>query len=220
MPAPENLTMTASGGRIPRLTATALAAAALCVCVAAVPAGAAKKKPKTFTVKARSGTMTLTFTPAAWAALNSSTGGSVGENAAALAPATLTAPGVVSFPIARGSLNSRTGTGSVSATGALNIESHLSFAGLFTTSSNATANNPIASFGAASNVTFSSPNFIPTKGLSLFRLNTFHMKVAGGRHSVSLTKIPAKLTTAGARFFSVGFSAGQQIGAITVQIKG
>jgi hypothetical protein len=205
--------------RPPRVMAGALVAA-LCLCVAAAPAAAAKKKPRAYTVKATSGALTLTFTAKVWATLNSSAGTSAGKNASAAAPATVTAPGDLSFPITLGSLNSVTGRGSVSASGGLTIESHLSFGGLFTSSSSSSVNSPVASLGATSKVTVSSPSLIPSSGVSLFRLNTFHMKVVGSRHSVSLTKIPAKLTAAGALFFGPGFAAGQQVGAITIQIKG
>ena len=218
MTAHENRTTTARS-RARRAIAAAIAAA-LCLVVAAAPAGAAKRKPRAYTVKATSGALKLTFTPKVWSSLNTSTGTSAGKNASAVTPATVTAPGTLSFPITMGSLNSVTGRGSVAATGGLTIESHLSFAGLFTSSSSSSVNSPVAVLGATSKVTVSSPNLIPSSGVSLFRLNTFRMKVTGGRHSVSLTRIPAKLTAAGALFFGAGFSAGEPVGAVTIQIKG
>ena len=193
--------------------------AALCMCAVAAPAGAAKK-PKAYTVKATSGALTITFTAPVWASLNSSTGTTVGKSAAAVTPATATSAGALSFPVTGGSLNSVSGRGSVSAAGGLAIESHLSFGGLFTSSSSSSVSDPVASFGATSKITFSSPNLIPSTGVSLLRLNTFHMKVAGGRHAVSLTRIPAKLTAAGALFLGPGFAAGEQVGSVTIQIKG
>lgn len=222
MPSLENPAGTA--GRRPRRTrrscAAVIAVAALCLCAGAAPASAARKRAKAYTVNATSGAITVTFSPAVWAALNSSTGTSSGRNVTPLAPATVPSPGTLRFPVARGSLNSLTGRGSVSASGGLAIESHLSFGGLLTSSAASSVMSPVASLGASSNVTVDAPNMIPPRSVALFRLNTFHMRVAGGRHAVSLSKIPVRLAAAGALFLGPGFSLGQEIGTITIQIKG
>jgi hypothetical protein len=46
------------------------------------------------------------------------------------------------------------------------------------------------------------------------------VRALGSRHAVTLNKIPANLTAAGAQFFGSSFKAGQRIATVTIQAKG
>jgi hypothetical protein len=179
----------------------------------------AKKKPKGFTVKATSGTMTLTLSAQTWTRINSSLGSTVGTTTTAIAPAAANPTGTLTFPITHGSLNSVSGHGTVNAQGGLTIESHLSVAGFFNSSSSVTANSPVASLGTTSKVTMTSENFKPPS-VALLTLNLSRIKVLGSRHAVSLSKIPASLTALGVAFFGSSFHTGEKIGTVSIQIKG
>ena len=65
----------------------------------------------------------------------------------------------------------------------------------------------------------SSANFSPSK-VALFKLATGHVKALGGRHSVTLNKIPASLTPAGLQFFGSIFKAGVTVATVTIAAKG
>lgn len=177
-----------------------------------------KKKHASFTVKVTGGTMTLAFTAPAWAVID---GGSptVGTVTSAVAPATATGTGTFTLPIGHGSLNSATGRGTVDATGGLAIESHVSLAGLFESSSSATASNPVALLSSSSQLSLTSANFNPST-VPMFALNIAHVKVVGSRHSVTLSAIPATLTAPGVEFFGSSFQAGEQIATVTIAAKG
>jgi hypothetical protein len=209
---------------------TAILAAALCLSILAVGAAtssadasarqaSSKKKSKGFTVKVKSGTMTLVLSSQAWSSINSSAGSAVGTMTTPIAPATSNSTGTLTFPINRGSLNTASGKGTVDAQGGLTIESHLTVAGLFSSSSSASAENPVVSLGKTSEVTLTSQNFTPAS-VALLTLNIGRIKPSGSRHAVSFSKIPAILTAPGAQFFGSSFHAGEQIGTVTIQIKG
>jgi hypothetical protein len=214
----------------PQRALTAMLSAVLCVSIlaagvatsvadASARQASSKKKPKGFTVKVKSGTMTLALTSQAWSSINSSAGSAVGTMTTPVAPATSNSTGTLTFPIDRGSLNSASGNGTVDAQGGLTIESHLSVAGLFSSSSSASAENPVVSLGKTSKVTLTSQNFTPAS-VALFTLNIGKLKPSGSRHAVSFSRLPAILTAPGAQFFGSSFHAGEQIGTVTIQIKG
>ncbi len=185
---------------------------------------AGKKKPKKktpakgFSVKVKSGTVTLAFSSTAWSRIS---GGSsvVGTQTTPKAPATSTGTGTFTFPIAGGTLNSATGHGTVSASGAITIESHLSIGGLFESSSSATAEAPAVTLGTSSFIFFNSSNFTPSR-VSLLTLSLSHVKAIGSKTAVTLNKIPASLTAAGVQFFGSSFKTGETIATVTIAAKG
>lgn len=206
-----------SGSHARRLRPAGVAALLAAATIAMLAPAGASAKTKGYTVKAASGTLAITFTPTIWASLNSSEGKALGKSATALTPATATPAGVLTFPITHGSLNSATGRGKVSARGGLMLESHINL-GIFESSSSASAAEPVVSIGATSTITMTSANFTPPS-VPLITLRTAHVKAVGGRHAVSLSKIPATLTQAGAEFFGSAFTVGEQIGTATVVIR-
>jgi Htaa len=215
-----------------RRTPTGIVAAMLCLSifafgVASSPAFASvaqagakkKKKKKAFTIKLTGGTATLTFTTQAWSDLNSSAGSTVGTMTTPLAPATSSSPGVLTFPVSGGSLNSSTGHGTVDAQGGFTIESHLSVAGLFSSSSSATAENPVLSLGTTSELTMSSQNFTPPS-VPLFTLSLGKLRPTASHHAITIAKVPALLTTAGTELFGSSFHAGEAIATVSIQATG
>ncbi len=193
------------------LPATVLALFAL-----AAPAAAAKHHGKGFTVKVKSGTLTLAFTAETLKSIDSGSP-TVGTVTTPVAPATA-ASGVFTFPIDKGSLNSATAHGTFAAQGGFTIESHLSLAGLFESSSSAGAANPAATLGRSSTMTLTSASFSPPT-VPVFTLGLTHAKVAGSRRQVSITKLPVSLTAIGAQFFGSAFKAGEQIATATIVAK-
>ncbi len=194
--------------------AYAAAAAIAALFLAAAPAAGAKG----FTVKAKSGTITLSFSAEALKTIDSGSS-TVGTITTPIAPATDAVPGTFVFPISHGTLNSASGKGSVSAHGGLQIESHLKLSGLLESTTSASASNPSAVIGGSSTLSLTSPNFTPST-VALFTLGTAHPKVSGSRHAVTVSRVPAHLTAAGAQFFGGSFKAGQQIATLTIQAKG
>jgi hypothetical protein len=179
----------------------------------------AAKRPKGFTMKVSSGTLALTLSAATWSAINSGARSTVGTTTTVLAPARSEGGSTLTFPITRGTINSITGHGLLSARGGLKIESRLSMPGLFASSSSASAGSPVLSLGSSSKLMLTSPNFTPST-IPLFTLSTAHLRAIGSRHALSLKAIPASLTASGAQFFGGSFKAGQPIGSVTVQVKG
>jgi hypothetical protein len=188
--------------------------------VSAAAASAAAHKPKAYTVKATSGTLTITWSSKVWSSLNSSLGSTIGTKTTAVAPAAETASGVITFPITHGSLNSATGRGTLDANGGISTESHLDVGGLFESSSSASVSSPVITIASASKVTITSSNFTPPTGVTLFTLNTAHVKAVGSKHSVTLSKIPTEITALGVDAFGSGLQANEVIGTATIQIKG
>jgi hypothetical protein len=198
---------------------TLLSAGLLSLCLAGLPASAAaaKKKHRGYTVKVKTGTLTLTFTSVALKSIDSGSA-TVGTVTTPVAPATSATAGVFTFPLTKGTLNSATGYGTLAAQGGLTIESHLNLAGLFESSSTASAANPSASLGRSSLLSLTSANFTPST-VAFFTLSLAHLKVTGSRHSVTISRIPALLTAPGAQFFGGSFKEKQQIATVTIQAK-
>lgn len=203
--------------------APALAAPAVML-AGAVPAAArataaSAKKHRGVPVKVKSGTLTLTFTATAWSSLS---GGSatVGTETIAVTPATVSTTGSFTFPISGGTLNSVTGKGTVRATGGFTISRHLSIAGLFESSSEDSASNPTAVVAATSTLELTSQNFTPPSNVPVIKLNMAHVKVIAGKHSVTISRIPASLTKLGLEFFGGSFKEGETVATVTVAAKG
>lgn len=172
-------------------------------------------------VKAKGGTVTITFSAKAWATLDSLST-TLGERTSAIAPARETAPGTFVLPVSKGTLNSVTAQGTLAAKGGLRTEDHVALpGGLLESTSSATATGAAISIApSGAKLSMSSPNADPPL-LSIFKLDLGHAKVLGSRHSVTVSKIPAVVTSVGAQFFlSSSIKAGQEIATVTIQAKG
>jgi Htaa len=209
--------MPRTGSVSKRSGAALLAIALLALCALTATPALASTKKKGFTVKVKSGTLTLTLTAQAQSDIDSGSA-TVGRIATPISPATATGA-VYSFPISHGTLNSATGHGTVGSSGGLTLESHLSIAGLFESSSSASASNPSASLNRTSMLDLTSANFSPPT-VPMFTLNLAHAKVTGNRHSISIKGIPALLTAAGVQFFGATFKTAQEIATVTIAAKG
>jgi hypothetical protein len=178
------------------------------------------KKPSAgTTIKVKGGSVTLTFTAQAWSKLSSSVGSTFSRTTTPVAPATATSSGAFTFPLTSGSLNSSTGRGSVSASGGLTVASSTNVAGLFGSSSSATANNPVLAIAATSTVTVTSENFTPPT-VPLLDLSTSAVKPHTSGTAITLSNIPATLTAPGQQFFGSSFHTGEEIGTVTIQATG
>lgn len=171
------------------------------------------------TIKVKGGSVTLTFTSQAWSKLSSSVGNTFSRTTTPIAPATATSSGAFTFPLTSGSLNSATGRGSVSASGGLTVASSTNVAGLFGSSSSATANSPVLAIGATSTLTMTSENFTPPT-VPLLDLSTSAIKPHGSGAAITLSNIPATLTAPGQQFFGSSFHAGEEIATVTIQATG
>jgi hypothetical protein len=170
-------------------------------------------------VKIKSGTITLTLTASALATIDRGTA-TLGSHAGPIAPASEATPGSFTFPISKGTLNSVTGHGSVSAKGGLMSESHLDVGGLLEESNSATGTGPVLAIGTTASLSITSPNFTPST-VAILNLNLKHAKVSGTHHAVTISKVSATLSSTGAEFFLNGavLKAGTQLGTVTIQAK-
>ncbi|HEY1833138.1 MAG TPA: HtaA domain-containing protein [Solirubrobacteraceae bacterium] len=174
---------------------------------------------KGVSVKINGGSLAIAFSAKAWSAIDSGST-TAGSHTSAIVPGAEATPRTFVFPFAKGTLNSVTALGTLSAKGGLRTETHL-ISGLFETASSATATGPLISISPdGATLSMNSPNADPPK-LTIFKLALAHAKVLGTRHSVTISKIPAILTSAGAPFFLDGsIRAGQQIATVTIRAKG
>jgi hypothetical protein len=173
-----------------------------------------------FAVKVKSGTITLTLSATALATIDRGSA-TLGSHLSVIAPATEATPGSFRFPISKGTLNSVTAHGSVSAKGGLMSESHLDVGGLLEQSSTATGTAPALVIASSARLSITSPNFTPST-VAIINLSLKHAKVRSTRHSVTISKISATLSSTGAQFFlnSAVLKAGSQLGTVTIQAKG
>jgi hypothetical protein len=171
-------------------------------------------------IRIKSGTVTITFSSKAWSTLDSLST-TLGERTSAIAPAKETAPGSFVLPISNGTLNSVTAQGTLGAKGGLRTEDHVALpGGLLESTSSATATGPAISIAASgAKLSMRSPNADPPL-LSIFKLSLGHAKVLSTSHSVTVSKIGALVTAAGAPFFLSGsIKAGQEIATVTIRAK-
>jgi hypothetical protein len=168
------------------------------------------------------GSMTLTFTSRAWSKLaaGSASGPPTPQTSTTpIAPATASA-NVFRFPIIGGSLNSRSGRGTVTASGGISIVSGGTNP-YFASSASGSVNDPVAAIGATSTVAVTSENFSPP-AVTLLRLGAGHVKRSARGNEVTISGIPASVALAGQQFFGIaaGFNVGEALGTLTIRATG
>jgi hypothetical protein len=167
------------------------------------------------------GSMTLAFTSSAWSRLSGSAGGTAGSDTSAvpIAPATESAS-TFTFPISGGSLSTASGRGTVTASGGISVASSGTNS-FFTSSASASASNPVAVLGVRSRLTVTSESFSPPT-VVLLRLGNGVVKSSSRRRAMTISDIPATVTTASQQLFGIAgsFSVGEQIGTVTIRASG
>jgi hypothetical protein len=177
---------------------------------------------KRLAIAVKRGSMTLTFTSGAWSKLSAGSAGgplSPQTSTTPIAPATASA-NVFTFPITGGSLNSRSGQGTVTASGGVSIASGGTNP-YFASSTSGSVNNPVVAIGALSTVTVTSEDFSPPS-VTLLGLGTSHLKPSAHGDAITISGIPATVALAGQQFFGIAgaFNVGEALGTLAIHATG
>jgi hypothetical protein len=182
----------------------------------------AHKKASSKSVKLHAGTVTLKFTPAVYAALTQNTTGAFADTrtVSPVAPGASAASGIFTFPLTSGKVNVKKLTGKVASSGGINFQFMSTLPLLGSSTSQFELTSFALHFGAPLpelTTTFVGGSTSP--GAPLASLSTAGVKHSKHGHSVTISGVTLKLTSAGVQILdgqAKGFTVGEVIGTASV----